>query len=352
MKDRSTLGNIEFVAGVVFYDLISMIWFKSILFRCLPGMTYYNSKFILWGLLVCTAILSTILFRYKKTEWTKAVAVVIPYGVYTVIAYYTTVPLIVISTLVVGTLLSFIYIATNLTRKIKNKRYAKQIIKNRIYRCLCVSNCIIGTVLLIMMLSLGIRGVFGTTLQNASVKPKAYEINSSQTITENIDIIVSLKPNSWDKLDVTEKLNVMQTVANIEVSYLGIPHEINVGTANLRENTLGCYEDKTHTVYIDLDHIEKGLAQDVLDTCCHEVYHCYQHRLVDNYLKTDETSKNLLLYSKARSYMEEFNAYKNGYKDFCSYYYQECESDAREYAEKASNDYYRRIDDYLEKDSQ
>lgn len=164
-------------------------------------------------------------------------AVVIPYGVYTVIAYYTTVPLIVISTLVVGTLLSFIYIAINLTRKIKNKRYAKQIIKNRIYRCLCVSNCIIGIVLLIMMLSLGIRGIFGTTLQNASVKPKAYEINSSQTITENIDTIVSLKPNFWDKLDVTEKLNVMQTVANIEVSYLGIPHEINVGTANLRENT-------------------------------------------------------------------------------------------------------------------
>ena len=71
MKDRSTLGNIEFVAGVVFYDLISVIWFKSILFRCLPGMTYYNSKFILWGLLVCTAILSTILFRYKKQNGQK-----------------------------------------------------------------------------------------------------------------------------------------------------------------------------------------------------------------------------------------------------------------------------------------
>lgn len=116
-------------------------------------MTYYNSKFILWGLLVCTAILSTILFRYKKTEWTKEVAVVVSYGLYTVIAYYTTVPLIVISTLVVGALLSFIYIAINLTRKIKNKRYAKQIIKNRIYRCLCVSNFIIGVVLLIMVLS-------------------------------------------------------------------------------------------------------------------------------------------------------------------------------------------------------
>lgn len=38
---------------------------------------------------------------------------------------------------------------------------------------------------------------------------------------------------------MTEKLNVMRTVANIEVSYLGIPNEINVGTAKLRENILG-----------------------------------------------------------------------------------------------------------------
>lgn len=37
----------------------------------------------------------------------------------------------------------------------------------------------------------------------------------------------------------------------------------------------------------------------------------------------------------------------SGEEDFCGYYYQDCESDARDYAEDAVYDYYCRINEYL-----
>ncbi|KIR03548.1 hypothetical protein P261_02363 [Lachnospiraceae bacterium TWA4] len=348
MKDKSTMSVFEYLIGVIFYELVSMIWFQNILFRCLPEMTYHNSKLILWASLVGSIIFSTIVFKYNKTEWTKAATIIAPYGIFTVIAYYTTVPLVIKNVLIAGVLLSICYSVIKLTRKIKNKKHSGQIIKNRIYRCICVSNCILSTSMLVIMLFIGIKGVFGIALQNSSVIPEAYNVNSKQTINNNIDVIVKLQPNTWDKLNVKEKLDVMQTVANIEVHYLGIPNEVNVGTANLGQYTLGCYEDRTHTAYIDLQHIENGSVYDVLDICCHEVYHCYQHRLVETYSSIDEKSKSLKIYSKVQKYMKEFANYKNGYEDFCSYYNQKCESDAREYAEDAVFDYYQKIEEYAD----
>lgn len=347
MKDKSTLTVSEFMIGIIFYELISMIWFKNILFRCLPGMTYHNSKLMLWVSLVVSLLLSTIIFKYNKTEYTKASAIITPYGIFTVIVYYAMAPLVINIVLMLGILLSICYSVVKLTRKIKNKKRSKQIIKNRIYRCVCTSHCIVATSMLVIMLSIGIKGIFGTTLQNSSIRPEAYKTNTEQTINNNIDVVIKLQQNIWKSLSVKEKLDVMQTIANIEVNYLGIPNEVNVGTANLGQYTLGCYEDKTHTVYIDLDHIENGSVYDVLDTCCHEVYHCYQHRLVDTYLTADSKSKNLRIYNKAEIYLNEFGNYKNGYEDFCSYYNQECENDARDYAESAVYDYFQRIEEYV-----
>ena len=87
--------------------------------------------------------------------------------------------------------------------------------------------------------------------------------------------------------------------------------------------------------------------EEVLNIVCHESYHAYQHCIVSALENADEESKNLRLFRDARNYAEEFCDYKSGDNGFYDYYYQECEMDAREYAEEALLNYYKRIEEYL-----
>lgn len=160
-----------------------------------------------------------------------------------------------------------------------------------------------------------------------------------------------LREEEWSRLTTQEKLDTLQTVANIEAHYLGLPNELNVGIANLGEYTFACYNDSTRTISIDLNHLENDSVYDVLDSCCHEAYHSYQHRLVEAYNAADENLKGLRIYKSATQYGQEFNNYIDGDYDFCLYYYQNCEMDARDYAEEAVSDYYRRIYEYLDEQS-
>ena len=93
--------------------------------------------------------------------------------------------------------------------------------------------------------------------------------------------------------------------------------------------------------------MENDSVEEVLNSCCHEAYHGYQHRLVDAYNESSEENQRLRIYRNVVYYIEEFGDYADGYEDFCSYYSQRCEMDARAYAEDAVVDYYSRIDEYL-----
>ena len=60
-----------------------------------------------------------------------------------------------------------------------------------------------------------------------------------------MDTILLLQEDEWEKLSAQERLDVLQTVANIEQRYLGLPNELNVGVANLDADILGYYTDQT-----------------------------------------------------------------------------------------------------------
>lgn len=84
-----------------------------VLFRCLPGMTYHNSKLILWVSLVLLSILYTIVFKYNKTEYIKDVAIITPYGIFTVIAYYAMAPLVINVVLILVIGVHYLYLCYN-----------------------------------------------------------------------------------------------------------------------------------------------------------------------------------------------------------------------------------------------
>lgn len=124
-------------------------------------------------------------------------------------------------------------------------------------------------------------------------------------------------------------------------------NELNVGAGNLNEGICGCYSDNTHEIILDLDHLLNASPWELLNSVCHEAFHSYEHRLVDTYNDAKNDSKHLRLFREATFYADEFNNYINGKDDFYSYYYQNCETDAREYAEKAVYNYCQQINEYL-----
>lgn len=350
MKDRSTMGKIEYVAESIFWGLISMIWYKNILFRCLPNLTYETSRLVLWGMLLASVVVcSGWFFSKKKTGWSVFISLLFPYGIYTIGAYWRTLQNRIVIVLLISTVLSLLYGILVMTRRV-NRRSIKRVIAKRIHRCISAIGAIFSAAMAVIMVPLLLQGAFGVTLFKSSIEANIGAKAEEQTISNNIDTVLKLQEEEWCSLSTKDKLDVLQCVANIEAHYLGISNELNVGAANLPEYTLACYSDSSHTIYINLEHLENDPVDEVLNSCCHETYHSYQHRLVDAYNEASEEVQKLRIYRNTVHYVDEFGAYVDGYEDFCSYYSQQCEKDARTYAEDAVEDYYSRINEYLEED--
>ena len=138
----------------------------------------------------------------------------------------------------------------------------------------------------------------------------------------------------------------MKTVADIEANYLGIP-EANVCADPLRETLLGSYNFSQNTVTLNLHQLSTQDAHTMLLVICHEMYHAYQHRLVNLYDQVEEEYRELQLFSQTATYKEEFSNYVDAKEDYDGYATQLCEQKSNEYARIAVKEYYARISQYL-----
>lgn len=171
---------------------------------------------------------------------------------------------------------------------------------------------------------------------------------SNETIEKNIDKLMQLQEDKWVSLSLDERLDILQTIADIERRYLGIPHELNVVYKDIEEtDILGHYLDKTHTITVNTPHLTNDDPFDLLNTICHESYHAYQHRLVEMYNESSEKFKELRVYIDVKDYAEEFANYTSGSEDKLTYFTQTCEEDARDYASSAVYEYKERIYSYI-----
>ena len=193
---------------------------------------------------------------------------------------------------------------------------------------------------------LGINSVFGGTMAFKTTTAEVPNSEAEYTIAANIGTVSNLLQDRWDTLNLNEKANTLQTVANIEASYLGLPHELNVKIDTLRESTIAQYDDRTHTITVSITYLESMPAEEMLDSICHESYHAYQHRLIDAYNSVDVEYRDLLTFYFVPIYEEEFQNYVDGKDDDLAYYFQMCEMKARDYAEESVIDYYNKIELY------
>ena len=242
---------------------------------------------------------------------------------------------------------ALLYVVLVLRKKIKPNANKSVIIKRRLRRSFLGARTIIATFLVVIVVSLGVSSIFGIVLFAPSVKAEDKYAHEGATIANNIEVVVQLDEDIWATLSSQEKLNTLQTIANIEANYFGLPHELNVTIGHLSENTLACYNDAKHLITLNIDHFEHDPAYKVLDSLCHEARHAYQYRLCDLFDSTSEEQKELLLFYDVQYYKQEFSNYVDGKENIYEYYFQWCEADSRDYAREAVADYYSRIDEYL-----
>jgi len=352
IPDHSSMDVREYIFASITSGILAALWYKGLLFRCITGMTFLQSKLLLAYLVTLFVLLGCfLLFRKNRGGWAVAVSLLLGFGIYTVLAYKKSFGKLITVVMSVVAFLSIIYLMLDLSRPIRKKRIKNRIILRRLHQGYFVTISLIAIGFGTIMVSLGIRGLFGNNIQVSSVKAHPAELVHSEVIHQNMDTILLLQETKWIGLSVQEKLDVMQRVVNIESGYLGMSTELNVGATNQHEGkNLGFYDDRTHTISIVLSHLENDLASEVLNTVLHESYHGYSYRLVDAYEQVDDQSKQLAAYRVAKYYKDELSHYvsgSDGNNNFDDYYNQRCEADAREYAKIAVQDYYDRIENYL-----
>ena len=183
-----------------------------------------------------------------------------------------------------------------------------------------------------------------------STHPGADRISRNQLIEENMDDLLALQPDVWRSLDLDERLEVLRVASEIECTILGIPQVRRLATP-MEETTMGGYEHASRTVMLSLEHLAFDPVEEVLDSICHEIFHSYQHHLVDLYRSLDEQDRNLALFHGISDYTYEFDNYISGSgksEAFHAYFAQKCETDSRAYASQAVTFYYDVILFYME----
>lgn len=191
----------------------------------------------------------------------------------------------------------------------------------------------------ILCLMILLWNIFGT---NPGFKHKTP--SEEMTLANNIDTVSRIRETVWPSLSSEERLETLQTIANIEAHYLGLPYILTVRVSRLESPVLAQYDDKTYTIRLDSDHFETDPARNVVDSVCHEACHAYQICLCKLYDSLDSCYQNLLLFDDVTRYHEEFSSYADGTDSAEDNYWQKCEQDARSYAGRAVKEYYSAIE--------
>lgn len=326
MKQHNTLTLKQFIIRSVGVYFITLVIFCLFLFKVIPGCSLLQSKLVLFLLTILSFGLIYFEKEDKRNYLSIALNVLMPFGIYTTIAYM---PLLTLPLgLVWGILitLNVIYIGLYLS-KVKRRNYNSLLEKSQL---------VIG---LASLLSLVI--VLSFTLFGSSI------IQSSAKITNNTDVYMrkydekSLKNlHNWSKLERKEKLNTLQTICNNERDYLGISSRIKVGAGSNLTHAYCQYNNKSKEITFDISQLDHASSTTLLEALLHSTYHAYEYALVESYDTMSSDYNKLFDYRIIATYKKEFSTKVT---NKAKYYNQINESNARSYATDALQDYQNKL---------
>ena len=348
MKNRNTLEKSGFLFCHIWMAVIWWVWYKNLWFRCLKGCTLKTSMAALITMVVVIAAAGFLLnFKKRRNYVSVFFDVASGFGIYTVIVYSLFRGRLILIVGIIAAVLIACYVALVFSGRIKDQSRYKAILRNRERQAVCGSTRILSVALAAIMFVIGGGTLLTGTIIKPTVEPAGPASVEEQTIDNNIETLALLNDDQWEEVSTEKKVDVLQTVANIERRYLGLHHELNIKVANTEENLAGYYSDTLHTITISSDYLLRASPRELVNTVCHESYHALQYRMVDAYDSVPDELKDLLFFAEASVLKAEFADYKDSSGDIQEYYSQLCETKARSYARSSTDEYFERINKYL-----
>ena len=352
MRNKNTLNKAEYAVMSAIFALLFMMWYLCFSFVGLGGLTVGQSHAILWGMVavgVALGVLCTL--RTRRNYFNIFVNITLPYEFYTIISYWPYRSARFIAALAIAAVLSAAYFLAVLCQKIRRTEKREQVYVRRAKFAALGCRTLVAVCLLAVFVPIAFRIVLGNGLNKTSV-PSVDSADAAEewTVKNHIEEVKLLRQDAWKELDTQKKLDILGVLANIEIRYLGLPHEVYVCADFLQEGIAAQYSDAHHRVTIDLNYLNNGSAYGVLRAELHEMYHAYQHAQVALLEQTPEPYRRLRVFAGVEQYAREFDSYVSAQVDENGYAAQSVEVMAERYAENAALEYYYLIEEYTAQD--
>ncbi|MDO4485555.1 MAG: hypothetical protein Q4C46_03065 [Bacillota bacterium] len=345
MNHKFTYDKVKKVFYELFISLL-LIYAYNVIFRTISGLNYTQSKVLLISLLIGFLCIRMIAFK-KPSTIHRPVFYILPFGIYTSISFFTllTKPIIIIT--LVALFLCAAYFVYAVFKTFQKRRLNAQNVKRNLKKGFFSICLIISIGCSILMTPLAIKTLLGIPILPATTKAEAGTSDFEYVLSDHFDTVSTIYDGSWKNLNTKERLEVLQTIANIESNYLGLSHELNVCAEVLGENLVGRYDEQRHRIEININFLKNENPEELLGTICHEAYHSYEYQMIYVYDSIDEKERELMIFRDVPDYIEEFSSYTHGEVDFEDYEAQTVEVNAREYAKIAMQEYKMRTTDYI-----
>jgi len=342
MRDKCTMDKFDFIRETLYYGLLFVYLFLQCILIPLKDMTVSRSIWILLIMTLVSIVTGTVL-TFKKRRSTVSVLTncLGPLVLYFMIAYWAFYRKELLTALLVIGVLTVAYVTLVLVNYFR-ARPASVSFGVCLRSCLLSCRTIVTFGLALTLVILCGRVLLGLPAVESGEKAvipaeDAYP-GRLKLVQANLDDILLLEEESWEKMNVSQRLDLLKVLADMETAYHGID-PVRLCADPLAQNILGHYDYRARTVTVNLLYLKEMDARTMAETVFHECYHAYQHDLVDIYLATDPEYRDVRFFDAVSHYAEEFAEYIDVDEDPEGYRTQRCEWDSDEYAYDAIEDY-------------
>ena len=345
--DTAKTGRKNNTIYYILWAVFSWVLYENTLFRCLGDHSPGESRLILFAMILLLCVPEILLGERKERSGADTIINLLAgLIIYTAMTFLSIRENVVLVIFLAAAAFTFIYALFILCSRIKRRR--KKMLIRRIvivYRSIRNLFCTGASVIMVVIvIGIGIMPDSVSCIMSSSLPPAEQSGAEKQTIDGNLDTLSLLCDDRWKSLSVKRKLDVLQTVVNIDRCAMGIPHKIDVRAASLREGLEGYYRDSDHQIVVNMEGLGTRSPYELTETVLHETYHSFQHRVIDAYDETSDTMKSLMIFRNAPVFKREFANYNDGSEDYCTYYTQKCEETAREHAKTMADFYFQTIE--------
>lgn len=339
--NRNTVSKGLFALATLLWFLVFAANYWVSFFRPLPGISAGTSKIIFSAVvIVLTGIGFAASLSRGRNNASAAANCLIPIEIYALITY---VP--ICKTWVLCAVGAAILLLTAFTVVVVVRKADGVSLKRRLEHGLQIGKYVASACLLLALISVSILAYAGEDSLSTEVTFIDSPILDNEWSVENkMDTVMLLDEHEWAKLDKQERLDVLGTMVNIELRYLGVYRPTNLECSPLDADECACFDPNTQTIKIDSGNLMKNSAEESLNSICHECYHAYEHQQVELYSIIPGEYRSMQMFYETYMYAKEFSDYISSDEGALEYSKQHCEENARSYAAIATERYYRLIE--------